>query len=156
MFSIVKIRFTDCDPIGHLNNVKYLKYMQDAREDHIEEFFGFSYDEYIKRTGCAWITIKNQIAYLKEVKANTKVRITSHTVNIDEKTTVVEILMTSEDRKTTHAVLWITAIYFNLKTRKTEEQPEDLKHLFHNSFLDLGNMSFDERAEALRKENKAH
>ena len=23
----VKIRFSDCDPIGHLNNVKYLEYM---------------------------------------------------------------------------------------------------------------------------------
>lgn len=35
--STVKIRFADCDPIGHLNNVKYLEYMLNAREDHVEQ-----------------------------------------------------------------------------------------------------------------------
>ena len=45
----VKIRFSDCDPIGHLNNVKYLEYMLNAREDHVEEFYGFTYEQYLKR-----------------------------------------------------------------------------------------------------------
>lgn len=36
----VKVRFSDCDPIGHLNNVKYLEYMFNAREDHVETFMG--------------------------------------------------------------------------------------------------------------------
>ena len=46
--SVVKIRFSDCDPIGHLNNVKYLEYMLNAREDHVEEFYGFTYEDYFR------------------------------------------------------------------------------------------------------------
>jgi acyl-CoA thioesterase FadM len=44
-----KVRFSDCDPIGHLNNVKYLDYMFNAREDHVETFYGFTYEEYTKK-----------------------------------------------------------------------------------------------------------
>lgn len=38
--STAKIRFIDCDPIGHLNNSKYLDYMLNAREDHVEDSTG--------------------------------------------------------------------------------------------------------------------
>ena len=48
--SLVKVRFSDCDPIGHLNNVKYIEYMLNAREDHVESFYGFTYEDYIKKT----------------------------------------------------------------------------------------------------------
>ena len=66
--SKTKIRFIDCDPIGHLNNSKYLDYMLNAREDHVEEHYGYSYEEYTKETCCTWIAIQNEIAYLSEVK----------------------------------------------------------------------------------------
>lgn len=156
MCTTYKIRFSDCDPLGHLNNVQYLKYMQDAREDHVEAFFGFSFNEYVKRTGCAWVTVKNEIAYLKEAKANAKVKISSHTINISDRISTVEIIMKSEDEKITHAVLWTTVIYFNLQTRKSEVQPEDLKKLFSIGEWEVEQKTFDERAEFLRIENKAN
>ena len=65
-----KIRFIDCDPIGHLNNSKYLDYMLNAREDHVEDYYGFTYQEIIKQTGCTWVTVQNEIAYLREVRYN--------------------------------------------------------------------------------------
>ena len=43
--SKAKIRFIDCDPIGHLNNSKYLDYMLNAREDHVEDYYGFTYQD---------------------------------------------------------------------------------------------------------------
>ena len=46
--TIAKVRISDCDPIGHLNNIQYLKYMQDAREDHIEELLGYTFEDYMK------------------------------------------------------------------------------------------------------------
>ena len=94
-----RIRFSDCDPIGHLNNVKYLEYMLNAREDHVESGYGFTYEEYTRKTGCTWITIQNEIAYLKEVRYNQKVVISSKTVFISERTSTIEILMKSEDEK---------------------------------------------------------
>lgn len=154
MSAEVKIRFNDCDPIGHLNNVKYLDYMLNAREDHVEANYHFNYEEYAKKTGHTWIAIQNEIAYLKEVKANTKVIITSKTIEITDRTCKVEILMKSEDQKLVYAVLWTSAIYFDLKTRKSASQPQDIKQLFHEYYVDLEQKDFQSRVLTFRKQNK--
>lgn len=151
--SLVKVRFSDCDPIGHLNNVKYIEYMLNAREDHVESFYGFTYEDYIKKTGCTWITVQNEIAYLKEIKANTKVQISSKSIEVSDRIDKVELLMKSEDGKTIHAVMWMTVIYFNMKTRKSEVQPDDLKALFNKTLVELDQKTFEERTRFLRKQN---
>ncbi len=150
----VKIRFSDCDPIGHLNNVKYLEYMLNAREDHVEEFYNFTYEEYLKKTGCTWIAIQNEIAYLKEVKANTKVIISSKTIEMTDRVSKVEILMKSEDEKTINAVLWITVIYFNMRTRQSEILPSDDKEFFGQFLVELEEKEFKDRVIYFRKLNK--
>ncbi len=152
--TVVKVRFSDCDPIGHLNNVKYLEYMLNAREDHVEQFYGFTYEEYTRRTGCTWIAIQNEIAYLKEVRYNSKVVISSKTIELSDRISKVEILMKSEDEQTIYAVLWITVIYFNLKTRKSESQPAELMEQFGHLLVDLEQKTFQSRAEFLRRQNK--
>lgn len=151
--SQVKIRFSDCDPIGHLNNVKYLEYMLNAREDHVEDFFGFTYEEYSRKTGCTWIAIQNEIAYLKEVRYNSKVTISSKTIRIEDRTAIVEILMKDAQSQFVHSVLWITIIYFNLKTRKSEKHPEDIRSLFQSVLMDIPEKTFAERVLFLRKNN---
>lgn len=150
----VKIRFSDCDPIGHLNNVKYLEYMFNAREDHVEDFYGFTYEAWTKKTGCTWITIQNEIAYLKEVRYNQKVVISSKTVSISERTSTIEILMKSEDENLIHAVLWVQVIYFNMKTRKSEIQPVEVKELFLKFKVDITEPDFETRVKYFRKQNK--
>lgn len=150
----VKIRFSDCDPIGHLNNVKYLEYMLNAREDHVEAGYGFTYEEYTRKTGCTWIAIQNEIAYLKEVRYNSKVLITSKTIEISDRVSKVEILMKSLDEKTVHCVLWCTVIYFNMKTRLSESHPEETKELFRNFLVELDQKDFQSRATFLRQQNK--
>lgn len=148
-----KIRFSDCDPLGHLNNVRYLDYMLNAREDHVEKFYGFTYEQYTKETGCTWVTIQNEISYLKEVRYNTMVTITSKTIDIQDRTAKVEILMKSLDEKTIYAVLWISVIYFNVKTRKSERQPENIKNLFKKYAVDLDQKNFESRSKFLRTQN---
>ncbi|MPS63467.1 MULTISPECIES: acyl-CoA thioesterase [Chryseobacterium] len=149
----VKIRFIDCDPLGHLNNVRYLDYMLNAREDHVEEFYGFTYEEYTKKTGCTWVTIQNEIAYLKEVKYNTVVVITSKTIEIQDRTSKVELLMKSEDGKTIYAVFWLSVIYFNVKTRRSEVQPKELVDMFSKYHVDLEQKDFQSRVKFLRSQN---
>lgn len=153
--SLVKIRFSDCDPIGHLNNVRYLEYMLNAREDHVESAYGFTYEEYTRKTACTWITVQNEIAYLREVRYNAKVWITSKTIEIGDRISKVEIIMKSEDGKTIHSVLWLTVIYFDMKTRKSITQPEDMKMLFGKFLVHLNEKDFASRAAALRKLNIA-
>lgn len=150
----VKVRFSDCDPIGHLNNVKYLEYMLNAREDHVEQFYGFTYEEYTRKTGCTWIAIQNEIAYLQEVRCNSVVQISSKTIDISDRVSKLEILMKSEDGETIHAILWMTVIYFNMKTRRSEFQPEEIKELFKKYLVELDQQDFSSRVAFLRRTNK--
>ncbi|WP_313598554.1 acyl-CoA thioesterase [Epilithonimonas vandammei] len=151
--STVKIRFADCDPIGHLNNVKYLEYMLNAREDHVEQNYGFTYEQYARETGCTWVTIQNEIAYLKEVKYNSKVTITSKTIFVDDLTAVVELLM-MDDKGVVHAVFWLTVIYFNMKARKAEKMPEKTLNQFDHFLVDIDHKTFKERVSFFRSQNK--
>ena len=153
--TVVKVRFSDCDPIGHLNNVKYLEYMLNAREDHVENGYGFTYEEYTRRTGCTWITIQNEIAYLKEVRYNAKVMITSKTIEVGDRLSKVEILMKSEDGSTIHSVLWLTVIYFDMKTRRAAIQPPETINLFKDFLVNLEEPDFKSRVAAIRKLNKS-
>ncbi len=153
--TVVKVRFSDCDPIGHLNNVKYLEYMLNAREDHVENGYGFTYEEYTRRTGCTWITIQNEIAYLKEVRYNAKVMITSKTIEVGDRLSKVEILMKSEDGSTIHSVLWLTVIYFDMKTRRATIQPPETINLFKDFLVNLEEPDFKSRMASLRKLNKS-
>ena len=149
----VKIRFADCDPIGHLNNVKYLEYMLNAREDHVEEHYGFTYEQYTKETGCTWVTIQNEIAYLKEVRYNSTVEITSKTVHVDELTCVVELLMKDQNGHV-NAVFWLTVIYFNMKTRRAEKMPQETLDKFAHFLVDIDQKKFKERVHYFRILNK--
>lgn len=151
----VKVRFSDCDPIGHLNNVKYLEYMLNAREDHVEQSYGFTYEEYSRKTGCTWIAIQNEIAYLAEVRYNTTVEITSKTIETTDRISKVEILMKSLDGKTIHAVLWITVIYFNMKTRKSEAMPAETIENFSRFFVEIPEKDFQSRVNHFRTFNKS-
>ena len=153
--TVVKVRFSDCDPIGHLNNVKYLEYMLNAREDHVENGYGFTYEEYTRRTGCTWITIQNEIAYLKEVRYNAKVMITSKTIEVGDRLSKVEILMKNEDGSTIHSVLWLTVIYFDMKTRRAAIQPPETINLFKDFLVNLEEPDFKSRMASLRKLNKS-
>lgn len=153
--TVVKVRFSDCDPIGHLNNVKYLEYMLNAREDHVENGYGFTYEEYTRRTGCTWITVQNEIAYLKEVRYNAKVMITSKTIEVSDRLSKVEILMKSEDGKTVHSILWLTVIYFDMKTRQSAVHPTETKELFKEFLVELTEANFQERVMTFRRANKA-
>ncbi|MGM5631572.1 acyl-CoA thioesterase [Apibacter raozihei] len=152
--SLHKVRFMDCDPIGHLSNIRYFDYMLNAREDHCLEYYQIDNFEQSKKTGRLWVALQNQIAYIKEVKFNQEVTITSKIVKFSDRTNTVEILMCNKDKTVIHAVLWLTSIYFNLTSRKSEDQPEYFMDLFHNINVDIPEHLFEDRVNSLRNLNK--
>lgn len=127
--------------------------MLNAREDHVEQNYGFTYEEYTRQTGCTWVTVQNEIAYLREVRYNSTVEITSKTIFVDDITAVVELLMKNE-KGVVHAVFWLTVIYFNMKTRRAEKMPEETLQKFAHFSVDIDQKSFKERVSFFRNQNK--
>ena len=127
--------------------------MLNAREDHVEQNYGFTYEQYTRETGCTWVTIQNEIAYLKEVRYNSKVEITSKTIAVDDLTAVVELLMKDENG-VVHAVFWLTVIYFNMKTRRAEKMPEETLDKFRHFLVEIDQKQFKDRVVYFRQHNK--
>jgi acyl-CoA thioester hydrolase len=89
------------------------------------------------------------------VRYNAKVQISSKTIELGDRLSKVEILMKSEDGNTIHSVLWLTVIYFNMKTRRSESQPEETKDLFRKFLVNLEEKDFQSRVSYFRKLNKS-
>lgn len=52
--STYKIRFSDCDLFGHLNNARYLDYFLNAREDHLKEAYNIDLTQFLQQD-MAWL-----------------------------------------------------------------------------------------------------
>lgn len=152
--STVKVRFADCDPLGHLNNVKYLEYMLNAREDHVEANHGFTYEQYTAKTGCTWVAIENQISYLKELRYNSSVNITSRIIETTDRISKVEMTMHEVESGQVNAVFWMTVIHFDLKTRRSAPMGEDIQSEFQRHTHPLTEKSFEQRVAVIRQANK--
>ncbi|MDQ3142376.1 MAG: acyl-CoA thioesterase [Bacteroidota bacterium] len=80
-----RIRYKDCDPLGHLNNTRYLDYMLDAREDHLIDVYGFDLFDYAQQRSMAWVVTSHQISYRREARRNEEIIIQSALIHFDEK-----------------------------------------------------------------------
>ncbi len=147
-----KIRFIDCDPLGHLTNSRYIDYMLNAREDHVNQYYDLDYQEMAEQTGGTWVTLQNQIAYLKEVRYGQRVQIDSKLIAFTEKTARVEIQMRDEASGRIHALLWTEVIYFDLRSRKAVGQPAEIVDRFAPLLMPLDQKNFEERVLYIRNQ----
>lgn len=155
--STALIRFPDCDPFNHLNNARYLDYFINAREDHLLTFHHFNIYELARQKGLSWVVNKNQIVYLKPAYLMETVVIQSALLKMDEKETLVEMRMWSEDKSTLKAFLWTTFVHFNIKTQKAEPHAPGLIEAFKPYELPLpATASFEARLVQVKKMGPAH
>ena len=121
-----KIRFTDCDMFGHLNNSRYLDYLINAREDHLKDFYNFNFNEYYKND-LAWVIGSHEIIYLRPAVFNEIVTIQSSLLNLDIDFLHVETIMMDEGQNQIKAIMWSKLIPVNLKTGR--KVPHDSKFM---------------------------
>lgn len=117
--SIYKIRFSDCDMFGHLNNSRYLDYLINAREDHLKDQHDFDMNSYYKN-GLAWVVSSHEIAYLRPAVYNELVVIQSTLLHVDNEFLQVETMMMNEEKNHLKAIMRSKLIPINMKTGKKE------------------------------------
>lgn len=60
--SLVKVRFNECDPLGHVNNAVYLNYLEQVAIDHASTL-GWSGKELNEMVGAVFVARKHEITY---------------------------------------------------------------------------------------------
>jgi thioesterase III len=69
----IMVRSTEIDVNGHVNNAKYLEYLEWGREDWFEQY-GLDYDT-LKDAGALTVVVHVSASYRKESVQNDKLRI---------------------------------------------------------------------------------
>jgi len=153
--SIEKIRFTDCDMFGHLNNSRYLDYFINAREDHIKSHYDFDINYYYKND-FGWVINSHEIVYVRPAIYNEIVSIQSTLLMVREDLLFVEALMMNETRDQLKAIMRSKMVPINLKTGRKEQHPAELmewaKPLENTEILSQGDL--DTRIKLLLAELK--
>jgi YbgC/YbaW family acyl-CoA thioester hydrolase len=121
--SFYKVRFNDCDPLGHLNNSKYIDYFLNAREDHLKESYGIDLKEWVAQ-GNIFVVSSHEIRYLRAVTYNEIISIQSALIGWGETSLQVEMLM-YDANKELKAILWTSFTRINARTGRKEVHPAE-------------------------------
>lgn len=67
--SLVRVRFNECDPLGHVNNSVYLNYLEQIAIDHAASV-GWTSESLIGEAGAAFVARKHEITYVQPAFQN--------------------------------------------------------------------------------------
>lgn len=148
--TLVKIRFGDCDPFGHLHNTRYLDYMQNTRFDQVEEAYDY---QTLMADNHNWMSTKNQIVYLAPAVMEERVLIQTRLIDATRRLLTVEAMMLDRDATQLKAVLWMQFMYMQLEPVRPARHSEEMMALFESirwseDTVDLND--FDGRVRELR------
>ena len=121
--SFYTIRFTDCDPFGHLNNARYIDYFLNAREDHLKEEYQFDLSDFY-RQGVSWLVAGHEISYIRPAAYNERVSIKSALIQVAPGSLLVEMIMMDENHGHIKSFMWTSFIHVNVKTGKREDHSD--------------------------------
>lgn len=122
--SFYPVRFNDCDPFGHLNNARYIDYMLNAREDHLQEYYQLDL-KHFQQNGMGWVVRHHDIQYVRPAVYGERVAIVSNLLELADSHLVVEMLMFNEEMDVLKAILWTKFTCINLRTGKKEKHTDD-------------------------------
>ena len=117
------VRSTDLDSIGHVNNAKYLEYMEWARFDWICRK-GFTLDE-LKRLGVAPVVVNITINYRKELRMLEEVQIKTSLIKVGTKSFVLRHEVFNQ-REELVADADVTMVMIDAKLRKSIPLPTEI------------------------------
>jgi YbgC/YbaW family acyl-CoA thioester hydrolase len=119
--SFYTVRFNDCDPLGHLNNSKYIDYFLNAREDHLKEHYNIDLLEWAQQ-GIAFVVTQHEIRYLRPATYNESVGIQSALIGWADTWLQVEMLMFDKNRQL-KAICWTKFTRIDPATGKKTTHP---------------------------------
>ena len=148
------IKFQDCDPLGHLNNVRYLDIFLNAREEHTMKYYALNLMQLLKQHRTAWVVTNHQIAYIRPANHGKTVHIQTRIIHFDNSTIVVESVMLNESRTKLKSVLWTTYRYISTETCKATHHSDDIMDLLEQLDDDTDSYDPDGFQDRIRKLSK--
>jgi YbgC/YbaW family acyl-CoA thioester hydrolase len=123
-----KVRSTQVDTFGHLNNAAYLEIYEWARWEWSENG-GFDPHIMIEERGIGPAIVHIDLSFSKEIRIHEEITVRTWFSALKDPKGVIAQEMIDKDGTIASKVL-ITFVMFNLKTRKITRQPDEMQALF--------------------------
>jgi thioesterase-3 len=121
------VRSTEIDVNGHVNNAKYLEYLEWGREEWYEQA-QLPYDTFIS-LGVQTVIVNININYKKECKQGDLLSVTCVPERIGRTSYVFKQEIYNQEKELCADAL-VTNVTMDLVTRKSKEAPDELRNLF--------------------------
>jgi YbgC/YbaW family acyl-CoA thioester hydrolase len=123
----IVVRSTEIDVNGHVNNAKYLEYLEWGREEWYESA-GFHYDVFTQM-GLHTVTVNININYRKECRQGDRLTIVTRPERVGRSSYVLKQEIFNE-RGELCADALVTSVTMDIRTRRSREVPESFRKLF--------------------------
>ena len=123
----IVVRSTEIDVNGHVNNAKYLEYMEWGREEWYETH-DLHYDVFTQ-LGIQTVTVNININYRKECRQGDRLTIKTRPERMGRTSYVLKEEIFNQHGELCADAL-ITSVTMEVESRKSKEVPETLRKLF--------------------------
>ncbi|MGA8941269.1 MAG: thioesterase family protein [Thermoactinomyces sp.] len=123
----IEVRPTEIDVMGHVNNAKYLEYMEWSREDWYNQM-QLPFDVFTEM-GVGTVTVNININYRKEATLGQKLSVSTEPVRRGRTSYVLKHEIYNEKGELV-ADAEVTSVTIDLKKRRSVELPEQLAKAF--------------------------
>ena len=126
----IKVRFSDLDAMGHVNNAAYLSYLEEARFAYYNHVLGIDTNKLEFNAVIARI----EIDYIEQIKLGETVEVYTRTSKIGNKSSDVEhliVVISGQDRKIA-ARAFTKLVSFDYKRNQTIPVPERERAVIEN------------------------
>lgn len=112
----IKVRGYHMDVYQHVNNARYLEFLEEARWEGLENSAGF---QWMTEHNIAFIVVNINISYRRPAVLGDVLRITSNLQQLSGKSGVLSQVVTLEPEGQTVADALLTFVCIDLKTQKS-------------------------------------
>jgi len=146
------VRFQDCDPLGHLNNARYVDYFLNARQDQLAQHYNLYIYDPSHSTLSSWVVRRGSLAYLKPAAVMEEVLIRTRLIDFTQTALVVEGLMLDKNARNLKSLAWFEFVHISLRNGRPVEHSAELMQLCSRIVVPDGYdpNGFNRRVEVVR------
>ena len=124
----IMVRPTEIDVNGHVNNAKYLEYLEWGREEWYEA--GKLHYDVLMQLGVQTVTVNININYRRECRQGERLTITTAPKSVGRSSYILQQQIYNQ-RGELCADALVTSVALDTSTRKSRPVPDELRSLFN-------------------------
>jgi len=115
----------DLDDQQHVNNVRYVQWIQDVAQEHWE-----SRASEEQKAGLAWVVVRHEIDYKMEALLNDEILLETRIIDTTHVTSLREVVIKNNNSGKLLAKAKTTWCLLDQKTKKPQRISDELKQIF--------------------------